>query len=381
MTSTALAKPKKNDQPLSTAARGRSQLSSSSATPIERKASELVARLRSNLKAKKNGSLKKVDKETIIPQVQDNGTLPLKKELEGLDLVLLDGNDSDSDHSMAPSQIWTEPERQAASTSTAPAVDVASAELVSLLVEHPGLKDLYGPAIAAHGAAEFRESLCLVLKAYAKALKSGSNLSQEYKAGELVRSYARRVAHACVAFHDPSIPSPDVSFRWGALHRQKIQAAARVEDYLNNQGKQPALRHIPENNVAELSDDSDREDTGDPLPNLSKVTAYMTSGAPFEQLCRDVLHLSSQKSRDSGTPFVKLERSPPRSKMPEKMEISTDAPKVTTKSFPWAPDTRFLMSSLRWLLGSDFAPEISPGCTRLNWFCVSIDHLLQENLL
>lgn len=294
----------------------------------------------------------------------------------------------DSERSAGASQIWTEPEMPAASTSTAPETEIASAELVSLLVKHPKLKDLYAPAITSHGQVEIREALLVVLKSYAKALKTTARQPQEYKAGELVRSYARRIAYACVAFHDPSAPSIDIDERWDALHRQKFQAASRVEDYLNNYESQTLQCQDPENNFADLSDDSDREDIGDPLPNLSKVTTYMTSGSPFEQLCKDVLNLSTQMSNQEGTTFVKLQKS----RMVEKETSESSqfnnnekTSKTITRCENLAPSVRGMVVPQRVLstvvyplyhlfkywLGSNFWPQLRPECSRLNWICVS----------
>jgi len=276
----------------------------------------------------------------------------------------------------------------AASISTAPEVEIASAELISLLVKHPSLRNLYAPAITLHGQVQIREALLVVLKSYAKALKTTARQPQEYKAGELVRSYARRIAYACVAFHDPSAPSIDIDERWEALHRQKFQAASRVEDYLNNYGSQMLQYQDPENNIADLSDDSDREDTGEPLPNLSKVTTYMTSGFPFEQLCKDVLNLSSEMSNKEAPTFVKLQKS----RMAEKEAFESSKFNSNDKISKTIARRRDLALSIRGMviplrafsnivyplyrffkswLRSNFWPPLGAECTRLNWTCVS----------
>ncbi|KAE9365777.1 hypothetical protein N431DRAFT_472372 [Stipitochalara longipes BDJ] len=317
-------------------------------------------------------------------QKPDTADLPVFKASVDVRQEDYDAN-YDSDHSTNPSQIWTEPEMPAASTSTVPGVEIASAELVSLLVKHPSLKNLYAPAITLHGQVDIREALLVVLKSYAKALKAAAKQPQEYKAGELVRSYARRIAYACVAFHDPSAPSIDIDERWEALHRQKFLAASRVEDYLNNYGNQTPQYQDPENNVADLSDDSDREDIGEPLPNLSKVTTYMTSGSPFEQLRKDVLSLSTQMSNQDRPTFVKLQKS----HMTEKEEFESselaDNDKIskTITSGDLALSVREMVTWQRpfstivyplyyffksWL-GSHLWPQLSPECTRLNWIC------------
>ena len=132
----------------------------------------------------------------------NNAKLTTNTSREHLQLHNLHDIASDSERT-EDNDMWSQPEA-AVSTSTAPELEIASAELVSLLVEHPSLKDLYAPAITTYGVSEFRESLCLILKSYAKALKSGAKGGQEYAAGELVRSHARRVAHAVVAFHGKS---------------------------------------------------------------------------------------------------------------------------------------------------------------------------------
>jgi hypothetical protein len=299
----------------------------------------------------------------------------------------------DSSHSTEVSKIWTESKGQATSTTTAPEVEVASAELVSLLVEHPNLKDLYASAITSNGQVETREALCLVLKSYAKALKSNARNSQEYKAGELVRSYARRIAYACVALHDPNAPSIDSEGRFEALHRQKVQAAFHVEDYLNNlvnQGNQLPQEQDLESNVADLSDDSDREDIGDPLPNLSKVTAYLTSGYSFDQLRKDILHLSIQMPNYEGPTFLKLQKTHSAQKDAFEHSGSTNDDKVSkttaicgdfsseVQRTMTTPPISFFSATvchsyhvLKSWLGSNFWPTLRPECTRLNWKCVS----------
>lgn len=107
-----------------------------------------------------------------------------------------------------------------------------------------------------------------MLMSFAKALKSNSENSREHEADELVRSYPRRIAYASVALHDPSAPSADSKEKFEALHRQKVQATFHVEDYLNtlvNQGNRPPQDQGLETNDADLSDDSDSEDIGDPF--------------------------------------------------------------------------------------------------------------------
>ncbi|KAF4628716.1 hypothetical protein G7Y89_g9432 [Cudoniella acicularis] len=266
----------------------------------------------------------------------------------------------DSDHSTSASQIWTEEATSATSISTAPVMEIASAELVSLIVKHQSLKDLYAPTITSRGQADVREALRSALKAYSKALKTGAKKPQEYKAGELVRSHARRVAYACVAFHDPSAPSIDLNGRWEALHRQKIQAAFRVEDFLNSsQENQISHDRNPEDGLVELSDDSEGEDAGDPLPNLGKVKDYMTSGEPFEQLCRDVRSLTIQTSDHGGltVPTAELERplvaDKAATERSESSHYSDDISKTVALCGDVAPRTQKMLTSQQVLSTTD----------------------------
>lgn len=313
----------------------------------------------------------------------------LEIEIEGLDLQLLDDNYTDSEYSEAES-IWSAKGSGAASISTAPAIEEASAELVSLLVEHPNLKDLYGPAITLHGPVEFRIALCAIFKTYAKALKAGAKKPQELKAGDLVRGCARRAAHACVAFHDPSVPLPDVAFRWGALHRQKLQAETKVEDYLNNLEKDagsnddrkfgppkaPLPNDDPKNGLVDMSDESDKDDIGDSLPNLSKVVAYMTSGTPFEQLQRDILDLSTRRVEIETKP-LNLEKTAKTEQLNGKTDIPIDRlnyhlnEQVPKSNLNLAWLLLFCRRRFRWWLAIGGRPKLTLGCTRLSWKCVS----------
>lgn len=319
-----------------------------------------------------------------------------------------DDTNSDSDSSKVPSRIWTDSDSTADSISTVPKVEIASAELVSLLVEHPRLSVLYAPAITALGRVAIREAMVVVLKSYAKGLKRHSKQTQEYKAGELVRSYSRRIAYACVTFHDPcapaillddpSAPIIDSEGRWEALHRQKIQASSRVEDYIKNVGNHTLPDQDQQSGLDDLSDDSDREDTGDPLPNLSKVKAFMTSGPPFEQLCKDVSNLSTQAQDQKGATFVELKKSENAEKgaleIPE-TEQNFDTPKsITSCGNPVQKSQRinsrqqaFLLAVytlyrifISWLK-SNFWPELIPETTRLNWKCVSFPQFEEDHSL
>ncbi|CAG8978622.1 hypothetical protein HYALB_00013222 [Hymenoscyphus albidus] len=299
---------------------------------------------------------------------------------------ILDHDNYASDSSRAPSEIWTESDRAAVSISTIPRVEIVSAELVSLLAEYARLKNLYKPLITALGHIATGEALVAVLKSYAKSLKVNSSQPQEHKAGELVRSHARRISYACVTFHDPRAPAIDLDDRWEALHRQKVQASTRMEDYLNNVASRELPEQDSQNGLDELSDDSDREYIEDPLPNLSKVKASMTSGPPFDQLCADISHLLHENRDRKGATFVELTKSDAAKKtaknsqtIDEKCDIlelnslrgcPDDTPQETN-------DRRQVSSSVMYKsylvfmpwLKSKFWSSRRPESTQLSWIC------------
>lgn len=319
--------------------------------------------------------------------------------------------DDDSASSTVLSDIWTESGKTTDSISTtpmAPKAEIASAELVSLLVKHTRLKDLYTPAIKAQGKIGIREALVVILKSYAKALKVHSDHSQQYKAGELVRLHARHISYACVAFHDPGAPDADREERWKDLGRQTVQASSKVEDYLNRLENQTVLIPDRQSGLEDLSDDSDREDVGDPLPNLSKVKVFMTSGPAFEQLCKDVSDLSTQMRDQKGSTFIELtkakitgEKDQEKSEIEQKRSTFVELTKTIvaeekdqerlrtdqTGSIPrpegvqkasnpdFNPGRLFLAMYtlyrvfISWLK-SNFWPQINPDSTRVNWTCV-----------
>ncbi|CAG8949961.1 hypothetical protein HYFRA_00004293 [Hymenoscyphus fraxineus] len=299
---------------------------------------------------------------------------------------ILDHENYASDSSRAPSEIWTESDGTADSTSTIPRVEIASAELVSLIAEHDRLKNLYKPLITALGHIATGEALVAVLKSYAKSLKVDSSQPQEHKAGELVRSHARRISYACVAFHDPRAPAIDLDERWEALHRQKVQASTRVEDYLNNVASRELPEQDSQNDLDELSDDSDREDIEDPLPNLGKVKAFMTSGPPFDQLYADISHLLHENRDRKGATFVELTKSDAAKTtaknsqtIDEKCDIlEPDSLHGCPNQIPQETNDRRQVSSpamykyhqvfLPWLK-SKFWSSMRPESTRLSWTC------------
>lgn len=295
------------------------------------------------------------------------------------------GNDSDYGK---PEKVFSDGEGSLGSNTTAPEVDMASAELVNLLMEHDRLKSFYPAAIAALGPGDFRYSMCQVLKAYGKALKVEAKQPQELQSSALVRSLSRRVAHAIIAFHDPSVPSAHVDFRWDNLQRQKIGAATLVEEYLSGQEKQRRnekqiedLAEHPEG----VDDDSDGEDIENPLPNLKKVAGFMTGGPPFDQLCIDVKRLSDQNSKYEGPKFVKLKKSEATAKRlcESNNEKETEPKEVekfsTTYRVPQTVSTvhhGLLISTIRcyrahksWMK-SKFWPKSKSNATRLHWICV-----------
>ena len=318
---------------------------------------------------------------------------PVSRPTKGFEIDALCDSDSTSDldsdsgketdpDDVAQGSTWSEREASSGSATTAPDIDIASAELVSLLVEHDSLKSLYPAAIIAHGQHEFRQSMYIVLRSYGKALKAEAKQPQELQSGDLVRSLARRVAHAVVAFHDPSNPSTDVDFRWEALQRQKSGAVSLVEDFLSREKGQ---RDEPERPWELLSDVSDIEDIDHTLRNLDKVKAYMTSGPAFDQLCQDVLRLSVQDSNYEGPRFVKLKKAEvpeeqgfepskcadiePKGNLPVPSACGAPRKLSTVPHSSIAVILRGYQAYKSWLKAK-YWPKLSPQCTRLHWKCV-----------
>jgi hypothetical protein len=293
-----------------------------------------------------------------------------------------DGGSGTDPDDIAQGGTWSEREASSGSATTAPDIDIASAELVSLLVGHDSLKNFYPAAITAHGQHEFRLSMYIVLRSYGKALKAEAKHPQELQSGDLVRGLARRVAHAVVAFHDPSNPSMDVDSRWEALRRQKTSAVSRVEDYLSRVSGQ---RDELERAWDVLSDASDIEGMDEPLRNLVKVKAYMTSGPAPEQLCKDVLRLSVQDPKYEGPRFVKLKKAEaPEKQVFEPSKCGDTEPKENSPVLsicealakPYAIPHSSLVAILRGYqahksrLKAKYWPKLNPQCTRLHWKCV-----------
>lgn len=255
-------------------------------------------------------------------------------------------NGSDSDKCV---DVWSEGEGSSASNSTAPDVDMASAELVSLLVQHDRLKNLYPVAITALGPDDFRQSMRQILKAFGRALKAEAKQPQELQSGALVWALSRRVAQAAIAFHDPSVPYAHVDFRRDNLRRQKKGAAALLEDYLSSREKQghdqnqrEDLGEFPD----EMSDDSDQEDADNPLPNLSKVAAFMTGGPAFDKLCVDIQGLSQRLSDQTS---------------------NCEGP-TAYNCFPNKMTRRY--QAYKSILKSKFWPNFNTQTTRVRWICV-----------
>ena len=86
------------------------------------------------------------------------------------------GSETDPDD-VAQGSTWSEREASSGSATTAPDIDIASAELVNLLVGHDSLKNIYPAAITTHGQHEFRLSMYIVLRSYGKALKAEAKAS------------------------------------------------------------------------------------------------------------------------------------------------------------------------------------------------------------
>jgi hypothetical protein len=293
--------------------------------------------------------------------------------------------DTNSVSSSAVNERWSDPEMSAASSTSGSNVNLASAEVLSLLVKHPHLQQFYAPAIVLHGRVKVRLELCSIFRSYGNCLKSNATSPQECKAGELVRSCAKSIAYACVAFNDPDVPDSDVDGRSEALHRQKNQAASRVEGYLDSQGKEYLKSKDIGNSIEDFSDDTDDDDIDQVLPNLSNVNVYMTSGTHFEQLCKEVRDFSTRRqlqpspSPSSGKSSASI--------MKDKDDVGCTDQGKSNGIRHTPPSSRLCMVSIRFDLVSAvqtpyhilkcwtsamFWPKLSPKCTRIQWKCVSL---------
>jgi hypothetical protein len=324
---------------------------------------------------------------STFPPTQSRSNLKLEEMLAETSFDVYSESDGDLDDASSD-KVCSESEGSLGSNTIDSDVDAASAELVSLLVENDRLKSLYPAAITAIGPYDFRQSMCQVLKSYAKALKTSAKQPQELQSSALVRSLSRRVAYALVAFYDPSVPSTHLDFRYDNLRLQKTRAARRAENSLSSEQKPTSdeeQQHRSEEYLESLSDDSSGAVIGSPFPNLAKVTAFMTDGPAFNQLCKDIQHLSDTTFKYEGPMSVRSENPDVMSnvcpenskskaaKLEENGELLKDCGVAQTVS---KSRQRFRIAIIRrylayksWLK-SQFWPKPSLKATRLCWTCV-----------
>lgn len=292
--------------------------------------------------------------------------------------------DSDKDMDSVECESKFDKSVETESATTAPEIDIASAELKSLLLEHSRLKGLYPAAIVALGQKQFRNSMHYILGDYAKALKECAKEPQQLQSGDLVRRLSGSIASAIVAFHDPSVAADDAEFRWESLQRQKLGAAPYVEEWLSSQKETIKERERWQNtDGGDFYTDSEGEDLENSLPNLSKVAAFMTSGPAFDHLYASIRDLSKPgwgyiddspiRGEASGLHVEEI-----REQKPQDLRLKT-----VTGSSRANHRIKMLYSdySTHWTyyqkyqehlseVKSQFWPKIPPNTSRLQWKCV-----------